>query len=124
MEAAQHVGKLRCAERGRCSAAEEDRLGLQIEAGAEHLQLAQNRFAKTLRLRRIGAFLVERAVWANARAKWDVHVEVPYGAARTWWLQARRRTFHVRCVLEHHRFHPPNILLFRLLALVFFVAGE
>jgi len=65
------------------------------------LEFAQNRFAKSLRLRTIEQIFVERAIWADSRAKGNVNVNMSNwacGGSRARHAEAGRR--RVACRAE------------------------
>ena len=53
-----------------------DGLWLKRELRPRLIDLAQDRFAKTLCLRRVGALLVKSAIRTDSRAERDMHVDV------------------------------------------------
>ena len=80
---------------------------LQTSVPSARAQLRQNRLAKPRGLRRIGSLFVKCAVGTNARAKRDVHIDVPPRAARCRGVVNRplaHRVHHRRSPLSLNRF--------------------
>src|SRR5213078_4022673 len=70
---------LRRRQRRRRSAAEEDRFQLQRKTLPDVFYLSQQRLAKALRLRTVGALLVKSAVRTNPGAEWNMDIEMRDG---------------------------------------------
>jgi hypothetical protein len=86
---AEKVAELRRRQRSRRPAADENGLRCYRPGGAPLLDFTEKRLAEALRLRWVGALLVESAVGTNPRAERNVNINVPDGF-RSWTLDVGR----------------------------------
>src|SRR6185295_96464 len=110
-QTAEQEFELRRRQRRRGSAAEKNGLRLDNETLGELLRFTQERLAKTLRLRGIGALLVEGAIRADPSAKRNVNVKMPDRLCRStldvgrWALDvcnvAPKLGFTLHCAHRH-----------------------